>query len=410
MSAVADRMACPDCGTKQRLPDVSPIASRRSTLICATCRTVLQRAAPSGLAPALACSVATLLLLAPANFAIFLRTSILGASRESILGSSAEAMLQDGWPILAIIVALTVVILPILRFGLLTLVLGLLQTGTRPRWLGRAFRWALALQTWAMQDVFLLAFVVAYERLHAVISVQIGIGAYCFIGAAIMSLFTRAMLNRDEAWRRIGPELPAPSAGAPVVACLSCEALLPADYDGRRCPRCAAAVRRRKPHSIPRTVALTIAALLFYVPANLYPLATLPIGLIPTKYTVLQGVIDLAQAQLWGLALLVFTASFAIPLLKIAGLSWLVLSVLRRWHKRLIFKTRLYQVIEEIGRWSMIDPFVICCFTPVMHYNALIYGRAEAAAVPFTAVVLLTTLASKAFDPRHLWDAAGIRR
>jgi paraquat-inducible protein A len=371
---------------------------------------VLQRAPLHSLAPALACSLATLLLLAPANLAIFLRTSILGASRESVLASSAEAMLQDGWPILAIVVGLAVVILPILRFGLLTLVLGLLLTQRRPRWLGRAFRWALGLQTWAMQDVFLLAFVVAYERLRAAITVEIGLGADCFIAAAVLSLLTRALLNRDEAWRCIGPELPAPSAGEPAVACLSCAALLPTVYDGGRCPRCAARIHCRKPHSIRRTLALAAAALLLYVPANLYPLATLPIGLFPTRYTVLQGVIDLAQARLWGLALLVFTASFAIPLLKLAGLFWLVLSVLRRSSTRLMLKTRLYRVIEEIGRWSMIDPFVIGCFTPVMHYNALIYGRAEVAAVPFTAVVILTTLASKTFDPRRLRDAAGTPR
>jgi paraquat-inducible protein A len=406
MGAVIDRTACLECGTRQRLPNLSGGA----TLICATCRSVLQRATPRSLVPALACSAATLLLLAPANLAQFLRTSILGASRQSVLASSAQAMLEDGWPILALVVLLTVVILPVLRFGLLTLVLALLQTNVRPRGLGRAFRWTLALQTWAMQDVFLLAFVVAYERLRAAITVEIGIGAYCFIAAAILSLFTRALLNREEVWRRIGPDPTPPPHGEPAVACLACEALLPAAYDGQRCPRCAAAVTLRKPQSMARTAALGIAALLLYFPANLYPLATLPIGLIPTRYTVLQGVIDLGAAQLWGLALLVFTASFAIPFLKIAGLSWLVISVLRRSAKRLVFKTRLYGVIEEIGRWSMIDPFVICCFTPVMHYNALIYGRAEAAAVPFTAVVLLTTLASKTFDPRRIWDAAGVHR
>ena len=406
MDHAADRTACLECGTRQRLPKLSGGA----TLICATCRSVLQRAMPRSLVPALACSAATLLLLAPANLTVFLRTSILGASRQSVLASSAQAMMADGWPILALVVLLTVVILPVLRFGLLTLVLAVLQTSARPRGLGRVFRWTVALQTWAMQDVFLLAFVVAYERLRAAITVEIGLGAYCFIAAAILSLFTRALLNREEVWRRVGPELPVPPPGQAAVACLTCEALLPAEYDGRRCPRCAASITTRKPQSLARTAALAIAALLLYFPANLYPLATLPIGLIPTQYTVLQGVIDLGEAQLWGLALLVFTASFAIPLLKIAGLTWLVVSVLRRSAKRLVFKTRLYGVIEEIGRWSMIDPFVICCFTPVMHYNALIYGRAETAAVPFTAVVLLTTLASKCFDPRRIWDAAGVRR
>ena len=76
-----------------------------------------------------------------------------------------------------------------------------------------------------------------------------------------------------------------------------------------------------------------------------------------------------------------------------------------RSRRRLVLKTRVYRVVEEIGSWSMVDPFVIGCFVPVMHYNALIYGRAEPAAVPFTAVVVLTVISAKTFDPRLMWDA-----
>jgi paraquat-inducible protein A len=150
--------------------------------------------------------------------------------------------------------------------------------------------------------------------------------------------------------------------------------------------------------------------MLFYIPANLLPLATLPIGLTPTRYTVLQGVIDLGQAHLWSLALLVFCASFAIPLLKLAGVSWCLVSVWRGSSRRLRAKTRLFHVVEEIGRWSMVDPFVIACFVPVMQYNALIYGRAEAAATPFAMVVVMTMLATRCFDPRLMWDAAARHR
>ncbi|RZM30799.1 MAG: paraquat-inducible membrane protein A, partial [Sphingomonas sp.] len=155
--------------------------------------------------------------------------------------------------------------------------------------------------------------------------------------------------------------------------------------------------------------ALTIAGVLLYIPANLWPIATLPINYQPLKYNVFGGVVDLVTAGLIPLALLVFTASFAIPILKLVGLMWCVMSVLRRSDKRLVAKTRTYRVVEEIGRWSMVDPFVIGCFVPVMHYNSLIYGRAEPAAVPFTAVVILTIIGAKTFDPRLMWDAAGRR-
>jgi paraquat-inducible protein A len=106
------------------------------------------------------------------------------------------------------------------------------------------------------------------------------------------------------------------------------------------------------------------------------------------------------------LALIVFTASFTIPLLKMVGLGWCVASTIRRSNTHLIAKTRIYQAIEEVGRWSMVDPLTISCFVPVLHFNGLFYGSAEAAATPFAAVVILTTLASKSFDPRLMWDAA----
>ena len=156
-------------------------------------------------------------------------------------------------------------------------------------------------------------------------------------------------------------------------------------------------------------VALLVAAVLLYLPANLYSIATIPIDLTPTAYTVVGGIIDLSRSRFIGLAVLVFCASFAIPILKMAGLSWCVLSTQSSTQSstQLIRKTRVYRLIEEIGRWSMVDPFTIACFAPVMHFNSLIDGRAGPAATPFAAVVILTTVAVRCFDPREMWDRAG---
>jgi len=192
-----------------------------------------------------------------------------------------------------------------------------------------------------------------------------------------------------------------------VVACLSCGLLMSHVYEERHCPRCGAMVHLRKPHSYSRSIALLVAAVLLYFPANLYPIATLPIGLTPTSYTVLGGVVDLFDSHLLGLAALVFTASFIIPILKMVGLAWCIASALHRHSNRLVAKTRVYRIVEEVGRWSMVDPLTIACFVPVLQFNGLIDGHAQAAATPFTAVVILTTLAVKTFDPRLMWDAAG---
>jgi paraquat-inducible protein A len=393
--------ACPDCGTRQRLPDAAPRAVTR----CVSCNGILERTHGRSIRAALAMSVATLILLVPANLGLFLRTDALGVSRSSHLGSAAGAMLTDGWPLLAAIVFLFVVIFPIARFALLAFVLGMLETGRAPRWLGRLFRYADRLQTWAMPDVFLLGLAVAYARLADSVAVKAGPGALCFIAAGVLSLIVRATLDKAAVWERIAPDR-APEPIEDALECTACDLLVAPHRDGRPCPRCAAPIRRRKPEAMSRTLALTGAAVLLYIPANLYPLATLPINYQPTTYTVLQGVIELAQAGLWDLAILVFSASFLIPFLKLAGLGWCVVSVLRRSRRHLVAKTRTYRLVEEIGRWSMVDPFVIGAFVPVMNYNALIYGRAEAAAVPFTLVVVLTIVSAKTFDPRLMWDAA----
>lgn len=393
-------LGCPECGTRQSLPDGAP----RTTIRCITCHGTLERTHGRSVQAALACSAATLLLLIPANLCMFLRTDALGVSRSSHLVSAATAMARDGWPTLAIVVFLFVVLFPILRFGLLTAVLGALALGRSPRWLGPAFRWANRLATWAMLDVFLIGFVVAYARLADSVAVKAGAGALCFIAAAILSLIVRATLDKAAVWEAIAPDR-APQPLAQAVECTDCDLLVGGHREGAPCPRCAARTLKRKPESISRTIALTLAGALLYIPANLYPLATLPIHYQPTTYTVLEGVIELAQAGLWDLAILVFTASFAIPFLKLAGIGWCLWSVLRRSSRHLVAKTHTYRVVEELGRWSMVDPFVIGAFVPVMNYNALIYGRAEPAAVPFTAVVILTIIAAKAFDPRLMWDA-----
>jgi paraquat-inducible protein A len=394
-------IGCPNCGALQSLGDQG--GSRVSR--CVMCRSPLERTAGRSLTAAFACAASVLVLLIPANLLPFLTTSVLGVSRHSRLISSASAMWKDGWPLLTILIGLFIVVLPILRFGLLTAVLGALELNRRPPWLGRAFRLANGLQQWAMLDVFLLGLWVAYARLAGTISVVLGDGALCFIAAALLSLFSRATLDKAAVWRRIGPDNDL-AHGVAASSCGACDLIVPATPHRQDCPRCGAGITAREPDSIARATALTFAGLIFYIPANLYPIATLPIGLTPTRYNVLQGVIDLAQAHLIGLALLVFTASFLIPFLKLAGISYCLFSVLSRSGRHLVFKTRVYRIVEEIGRWSMVDPFVIACFVPVMQYNSLIYGRAEPAAPAFATVVVLTMIAARAFDPRLMWDAA----
>jgi len=391
-------VGCPSCGLLQR----ATTATFRDVFVCRRCKSRLDTAVPGGNGAALAYAAGTLLLLLPAIFEPFLTTSAIGATRTSTLTSAASFLWNEGWSSLAIVVFLFVIVFPVLRFAALIAVLATLRTRRRPHWLGMAFRGANTLETWAMLDVFLVASVIAYLRIQDSILVSLQSGGACFLGAAVLSLLTRAALDRPQVWQQIAPGI-RPVATPHCQLCRDCRLAVPASAVGQRCPRCRARIDRPRLSSVLSSIALLVAAALLYLPANAYPMATIPMDLTPTSYTVLGGIIDLVEAHYLGLATLVFCASFAIPLLKLAGMAWCNVSVLNGSHRRLIAKTRVHRWLDEAGRWSMIDPFTIACTVPLVHYNSLIDGRADAAATPFAAVVILTTLAVKVFDPRLLW-------
>lgn len=399
-------IACRACGLSQVLAETGTF----EVWTCSRCHSPLAQRAPRSIDAALACALATLLLLLPAMTLPFLTTSLLGTTRTSFLRSSVEVLWTEGWPLLALLVCLCLLILPLLRFAALTAVLGALRLGSKPPWMRPLFDLANALETWAMLDVFLLGFAIAYARLNATILVDVDSGARCFIAAAVLSLFTRAALDKDRVRRMIashgahgiphdvacGAEVPAKRSDAPCVAA--------APAPRPDAARAASVPAQRRNLAAP--LALLSAAAILYVPANGYAIATIPIGLTATSYTVLGGIKDLLESHFMGLAVLVFCASLAVPLLKMVGILWCLLSVMTGSREHLVTKTRVYRWLAEIGRWSMVDPFTIACFVPVLNFNNTIYARAEPAAVPFAAVVILTTLAAKSFDPRRLWDGA----
>ncbi len=174
------------------------------------------------------------------------------------------------------------------------------------------------------------------------------------------------------------------------------------------CPRCGAAVHSRKADSLRRTWALVIGAAIFYVPANVFPImAVTSLGRTQAD-TIMSGVIYLLKHGMWPLALVVFVASVAVPLLKLVVLSYLLYSVHRRSRWRLADRTRLYRITEAVGRWSMVDIYVVTILVALVQLGELANIRAEAGAVFFGAVVVITMFAAESFDPRLIWDRAEV--
>lgn len=170
------------------------------------------------------------------------------------------------------------------------------------------------------------------------------------------------------------------------------------------CGRCDAALHLRKPHSLQRTWALTLAAAILYVPANLLPIMRADQIGGDEENTILGGVAMFWEHQAYPIAIVVFTASVVIPILKLIAIVVLCLSARRCTRPRAM--TRIYRLTELVGRWSMVDVFVVAILVAVVQLGSLMSIEPGPAALAFAGVVILTMLAAMSFDPRLLWDSA----
>lgn len=198
------------------------------------------------------------------------------------------------------------------------------------------------------------------------------------------------------------------AAQAGLLSCQACHHLSrlpPRGSEGEaRCPRCEASLHRRKPQSLSRTWALLLAAYILYIPANLLPVMTVISFGKGEADTILSGVKELMHAGMVPIALLVFFASITVPVLKLVSLTYLVLSVQYQSQWRPRERTTLYRMTEVVGRWSMIDIFMISILIALVKLDAVATIEPGPGAISFAAVVILTMFAAMSFDPRLIWD------
>ncbi len=191
-----------------------------------------------------------------------------------------------------------------------------------------------------------------------------------------------------------------------LIGCECCGLVSAAPAAGvsARCPRCGFALHGHKPESLQRASAYLLAAVVLYVPAN-----TLPIMITSSviegrgRHTIFGGIIELWHTGSWDLALIVFIASIAVPILKIASLGLLILTARRRSRWRQAERASLYRLVETVGHWSMLDVFVVVLLVGMVRFGAVASIEPAAGLLAFGAVVVLTMLASSSFDPRLIW-------
>jgi paraquat-inducible protein A len=170
------------------------------------------------------------------------------------------------------------------------------------------------------------------------------------------------------------------------------------------CPRCGSSLHLRKPNSIQRTVALMLAAGVLYIPANVLPIMTVvELGEV-TENTIIGGMISFWKTGAYPIAIVIFTASILIPLLKIVALTWLCLAASGKLHPSPGMLAKIYWFTELLGRWSMVDIFVVGILVALVQLGNYMSITVGPGALAFAGVVVLTMFAAMSFDPRLLWD------
>jgi paraquat-inducible protein A len=195
---------------------------------------------------------------------------------------------------------------------------------------------------------------------------------------------------------------------ASLISCHSCHLLCKAVQLPEKvlaiCPRCGARLHPRKPNSIARTWALVIAAFIFYIPANVLPITRVISFGKAQSDTIMSGVIYFVKSGSWPIALVIFVASVFVPLLKLFVLTYLLISVQLKSSWRPRDRTRLYRITEAVGRWSMVDIYVVTILVALVKLGALATIEAGPGAIFFAGVVIITIFAAMGFDPRLIWD------
>lgn len=403
-------MRCRECDALYSIPD----APDKTTVGCPRCGAVLFKRRSHSIVNALVFNLTALVMFLLANSFPFLSMSIKGSVQSSRLISGALAVYQLGMWHVGILIFLVMIAAPLAKILINLYVLAPLHFGRRAPFTANAVRLVELAHPWSMAEVFMLGVLVTGVKLADVGTIKIDVALFCFVAMIVAMAAADTVYEPNEVWERLqrSPPQPWPSSDEMkhLVGCHACFMVCRVGLEPSFCPRCGSVLHRRKRNSLDRTWALVIAAAILYIPANVYPVMTVVSFGRPFVSTILGGVQELISSGMWPLAALVFFASITVPMLKLIGLISLLLSIRYRSRWRPADRTRLYRIIDAVGRWSMVDIFVLAITASLVQMGSIATIVPGAGAIAFASVVVLTIFAAISFDPRLIWDAAGANR
>jgi paraquat-inducible protein A len=392
----------------------------RAKARCVRCGSVLYRGIHSDPDRMAAITLGAIVVFLIAQFFPIVELQVGGYSTSATLLGSIKVLWHEKMQAVAAVVFLFTILLPAVELGSLLYVTMALRDGRRPPGFDYLLRAVGTARRWGMTEVLMIGILITIVKMTSLAQVLLQPGLFAF-GALTLMLAIVVSFDPKLLWN-IGEHLPGPGrprlsqrefkyksvpGGAHLEACHSCGlvASVPRSARHQHCERCGAKLHRRRPDSIGRTWAFLLAATILYIPAMLLPVMYTDSLFGKEDDTIISGVLLFWNSGSQALAVIIFVASIVVPVLKLAALTLLALTAQRRSRWRPHQRTSLYRVVEFVGRWSMLDIFVITLTVALVRFQTLAVITAGPGALAFCAVVVLTMLASMQFDPRLIWDA-----
>ena len=399
-------MLCPQCDLMTQLPTLSP-GSKASCPRCDTTLTanwVEPQRRPTGYA------LAALFMLVLANLFPFVNMHVAGLSSEITLMRIPQVMVSEDYSSLATLFMLFVQAVPACCMVIILLLVNPFRLSLPLKRL--MARLLFQIKTWGMAEIFLAGVLVSFVKLMAYGDIGIGTSFIPWCLFCVLQLRAFQCVDRRWLWNRIQsmPDLPATPVPAisglhqGLRSCRCCTAILSADQFS--CPRCGTGGHARRKHSLQWTLALLFTSILLYVPANLLPIMITDALGSKTTSTIMAGVVLLWSDGSYPVAMVIFIASIMVPSLKMMAIGWLCWDASRKGegHHDSERMHKIYEVVEFVGRWSMIDVFVIAVLSALVRMGQLMSIYPATGALLFAMVVILTMFAAMTFDPRLTWD------
>lgn len=358
-------------------------------------------------------SVAALFMLLVTNLFPLISMNVADIHSNVTLPQIPQVMLSENHVALGVFFLLFVLLVP--AFCLISVLLLInplpLPLGVKIA-LARILFW---LKTWGMSEIFLAAVLVSVVKLVTYGEIAMGWSFLPLCLFCLLQVRVFQCLDRYWLWQRIAPSPPLQRPLQPGVCgikqgvrlCGCCHAILPQDQ--MRCSRCHCKGYVRCKHSLQWTLALLLTAMMLYLPANILPMMYTELLGNQTSSTILAGIILLWGEGAYPVALVIFIASILVPGLKMAALGWLCWYANGHGGQHSSVMYRIYEVVEFVGRWSMIDVFVIAVLSALVRIGGLMNVYPANGALLFAFVVILTMFSALAFDPRLCWDRVSSR-